>query len=433
MKTLRLSLLGIILVVVCSRCAWLPTSEPLQTLTPTDVPTATPEVTPLPTTTPLPSMATLTLWVPDFLSPYEDTTGAAVFHEQLAEFSLIQPDIQVQIVVKKATGSGGLYNMLSTAYTAAPAILPDVIVLSEHDLRTAANDGYLQPLDATLVQTADFFPFVRITDPAITTTYGVPLVVKAEQTVYQQDVAATPPLSWTSVLTGDYSLLFPAAPADGLVSDIVLAAYIGAGGATNDENGKPKLDRAALEQLYRFVAEMMDSNLIDVERVSSLPDATACWELYQQGTDRMSVVPAGLYWSAPIEGSAPGWMPTPSGNPITIGRVWSMAVVSQDPYRQKAAMKLLEWLTTPEQVADLTRSTYLLPARFHAIELWGLFPEETAFLKRMLDGTVPSLPPNIDTPVRRALQAGLNAILKAEVQTPEEAATYALNNLRPLP
>jgi len=432
-KNLRLGLLGIILIAICSRCTWLPTSEPPQTLSPTNIPTVTPEATPLPTSTPLPGIATLTLWVPDFLSPYEDTTGAAVFHEQLAEFSLIQPDIQVQIITKKASDTGGLYNMLSTAYTAPPAILPDVIILSEYDLRTAASEGYLQPLDATVMQTSDFFPFVRITDPAITTTYGVPFVIKAEQTVYRQNIAATPPLSWTAVLTGNYSMLFPTGPTDGLASDMVLAAYISAGGATSDENGKPKLDRAALEQVYRFMAEMIEDRLIDVERVSSLPDATSCWQLYQEGIGQLSVVPAGLYWSAPLEGSLPGWIPTPSGTPITIGHVWSMAMVSRDPYRQNAALKLLEWLTTPEQVADLTRSTYLLPARFHAIELWGLFPEDTAFLKQLLDGAVSGLPPSIDVPVRRALQTGLNAILKAEVQTPEEAATYALNNLRPLP
>jgi ABC-type glycerol-3-phosphate transport system substrate-binding protein len=321
--------------------------------------------------------------------------------------------------------------MLSTAYTAAPAVLPDVIILNEYDLHTAADDGYLQPLDATLVQTTDFFPFVRISDPAITTTYGVPFVIKAEQTVYRQDIAATPPLSWTAVLTGGYCMLFPAAPADSLASDSVLVAYIGAGGATNDENGKPRLDRAALEQLYRFVAEMVNNDLIDVERVSSLADATACWTLYQEGEGQLSVVPAGLYWSAPLEGSSPGWIPTPSGAPITIGHVWSMAMVSQDPYRQNAAFKLLEWLTTPEQVADLTRSTHTLPARFHAIELWGLLPEETTFLKQLMDGAVPSLQPSVDTSVRRALQAGLTALLNADVETPEEAASYALNNLRP--
>ena len=430
MRILRTGLLGIMLAIVCSGCAWLPTSELPQTPMPTNYPTSTPEPTPTPTATPLPSVATLTLWVPDFLSPYEDATGAAIFHEQLAAFSLIQPDIQVQIIVKKATGTGGLYNMLSTAYVAAPNVLPDIIVLNEHDLQTATNAGYLQPLDATLVQTTDFFPFVRA-DPDITTTYGVPFVVKAEQTAYRQNIAATAPLSWTAVLTGNYSLLFPAAPADELASDSVLAAYIGAGGATSDENGKAKLDRAALEQLYRFVTEMVTNNLIDVERVSGLKDATACWDLYLEGVGRMSVVPAGLFWIAPVEGTSPGWIPTPTGNPIAVGHVWSMAVVSQEPYRQKAALKLLQWLTTPEQVADLTRATHMLPARFHAIELWDLLPEDTAFLKQLLDGAVPSLPPNIDTPVRRALQAGLTAILNAEVETPEEAASYALNSLHP--
>jgi len=430
-KILRLGLLGIMLAIACSGCAWLPTAELSQTPTPTNFPTSTPEPTPTPTATPLPSVATLTLWVPDFLSPYEDATGAAVFHEQFAAFALIQPDIQVQIIVKKATGTGGLYNMLNTAYIAAPDVLPDVIILNEDDLRTAADAGYLQLLDATLVQTADFFPFVRIADPAVTTTYSVPFVIEAEQTAYRQNIAASPPLSWTSVLTGNYSLLFPAAPTDELASDSVLAAYVGAGGTTSDENGKAKLDRAALEQLYRFVAEMMANNLIDIERVSGLADATACWELYQEGIGRMSVVPAGLFWVAPVEGTAPGWIPTPSGNPITIGHVWSMAVVSQDPYRQKAALKLLEWLTTPEQVADLARATHMLPARFHAIELWNLLPEDAAFLKQLLDGAVPSLPPSVDIPVRRALQAGLTAILNAEVETPEDAASYALNSLHP--
>lgn len=431
MKISRLALLGIALAIVCSGCAWLSSSGGPPSPTPTASPTSTPEPTPTPTATPLPSIATLTLWVPGFLSPYEDATGAVIFHEQLAQFSLIQPDIQVQIIAKKATGAGGLYNMLSTAYAAAPSILPDVIILSEYDLRAAASAGYLQPLDATVVQTADFFPLVRITDPAITTTYGVPFIITAEQTTYRQNIAATPPLSWTAILTGSYSLLFPAAPVDGLASDLVLAAYIGAGGATSDENGRPRLDRAALEQLYRFVAEMAEQKLIDVERVSNLADAAACWGLYQEGIGHLSVVPAGLYWSAPLEGSLPGWMPTPTGNPITIGHVWFMAMVSQDSYRQGAAQKLLEWLTTPEQAADLTRATRTLPARFHAIELWNLLPEQTAFLKQLLTNAAPSLPPNIDTPVRRALQAGLTAILNGEVETPEEAASYALNSLRP--
>ena len=38
--------------------------------------------------------------------------------------------------------------------------------------------------------------------------------------------------------------------------------------------------------------------------------------------------------------------------------------------------------------------------------------------------------PSVDTPVRRALQAGLTALLLQEVDSPEAAASTALTNLR---
>ncbi|HOU15918.1 MAG TPA: extracellular solute-binding protein [Anaerolineae bacterium] len=431
MKIIRISLIGILLTVALGGCTWLPTSPATLPPTPTETLTPSPEPTPLPTPTPLPGMVTLTLWVPDFLNPYEDATGAAILHEQLAAFSVIQPDIQVQIIVKKSTGSGGLYNLLSAAYSAAPSVVPDLIILNPYDLQSAVKEGYIQPLSVTPLKAKEFFPFAWASGSYITTTYGIPLVIQADHMVYRQGISATPPFSWTDVLTGGYTLLFPAAPVDGLADDAVLAAYLGAGGAAVDENGRAKLDRQALEQLYRFFAELKSDNLINPERVLGFPNAAACWAAYQQGVGRLSAVPAGAYWSNPPEGSLPAWMPTPTGQPIAVGHVWSMALVSRDSFRQKAALKLLEWLTAPEQIADLTRATYLLPAQYDAIERWGLLPEETAFLQKLLESAVLSLPPTVDTAVRRALQAGLIALLKDDVKTPEEAASYALSALRP--
>ncbi len=431
MKSLCLSLMGMLLTMLLNGCAGWSLSPVTSVPTPTETLTPTAEPTPTPTPTPLPGLVTLTLWVPDFLNPYEDSTGAAIFHEQLAAFSVIQPDIQVQIITKKSSGSGGLYNMLSAAYDVAPGVVPDLIILNPYDLQAATKAGYLQPISITPLKAKGFFQFTGAPTSMLTGTYGIPYVVRADHTVYRQGISAAPPFSWTDVLTNGYTMLFPAAPPDGLADDAVLAAYLGSSGVVSDENGRPKLDRQALEQLYRFFAEMKNRNLINVERVLNLPNAAACWEIYQQGIGRLSVVPAGEYWANPPEKSLPGWMPTPGGAPIAVGHVWYMALVNKDPFRQKAALKLLEWLTAPEQVANLTRATHLLPAQYEAVELWGLLPEQTAFLTQLLEGTVLNPPPSVDVPVRRALQAGLTAILKGEVETPEEAATYALTNLRP--
>ena len=116
-------------------------------------------------------------------------------------------------------------------------------------------------------------------------------------------------------------------------------------------------------------------------------------------------------------------MPTPNGDPIAIAHTWSIALVARDPFQQESARQLMQWLTAPEQVAAFTRATQLLPTHPHAIELWGLLPEETEFLNQLLNSAVPNPPPTVDTPVRYALQAGLIALLNNEVETPEAAAT----------
>jgi hypothetical protein len=62
--------------------------------------------------------------------------------------------------------------------------------------------------------------------------------------------------------------------------------------------------------------------------------------------------------------------------------------------------------------------------------MWSLQTDELAFMDRLLLSGVRACPPSIDLPVRRALQAGLSALLLQEVASPEQAASHALTNLR---
>ncbi len=417
------------MLLTLAGCNGAPPSLTATTL-PTLISTSEPTLTATPTATPLPSLVTLHLWAPDFLNPYDETSGAGVLNDQLMAFSEIYPDVQVQVIVKKATGSGGLYNLLSTAYVAAPSVLPDLIVLSQNDLAAAVAGGLVQPISSTTLVQSDFFPFSLEGLRKDAAIYGIPWVARADQMVYRSGISATPPFSWTDVLTRGYSLLFPAAPVNGYADDALVSMYLGSGGTVVDEAGVPALDRAVLEQLYRFFAELKARNLINTERTLTLADAVACWDTYQKGIGRLSPVPIGVYWAEPPNGSLPAWAPTIQGGPITIAHGWSLAIVTSDPFRQEAAQQLALWLSSPKQMGDLTRATLLVPTRDSAFAQWGLLPEDTAFLTQLLEKAVPTLPPAVDLPVRRALQAGMAALLKGEAATPEDAATYALTNLR---
>ncbi|MBN1876331.1 MAG: extracellular solute-binding protein [Anaerolineae bacterium] len=434
-KYIYSGILGIILLGGCV----LRVPTPIPSSLPTAIPEPTTVSTPTVTLTPVPGLITLVVWVPDFLDPYKETGSTPVLTPHLDAFVKMHRDVQIQIVVKKAQGTGGLYHLLSTAYNVAPAILPDLIVLNRTDLHAAIRSGLVQPLEASTSENTyfetDFYAFTDLEVPVDNESFlndaqlGIPLLTRADQMIYRKNVSATPPLTWTDVITGRYSLLFPALPVDGLADDALLAAYLSTGGVVVDIDGNPVLDRASLEILYHFFADMIEAQLLNVERALELSDAQSCWALYQQGSGRLSPIPAGQYWRGPLPYDRPSWMPTPDGRPIAIAHTWYVVLVATDPVRQEPASQLAYWLTAPEQMAELTLGTDYLPTRSSALQLWSLLPEDVEFLEQFLRGAVSGLPGSVNEPVRRALQAGFSALLKGDVETPEDAATYALSQL----
>ncbi len=417
-----------LLILLLTGCSMI---TPQISPSPTAIPTATPRPTATATNTPQPEhgLLTLTLWVPEFLDPYAEDSGAAILDTQIVTFSQTHPDVQTQIIVKKGRGPGGLYNLLSTAYEAAPSVLPDVIVLETTDLQAAIKGGFVQPLDASRGDEETYFSFALqgiADDQAI---YGIPYLAQGDLMLYRKGLSATPPLSWTTVLTAGYAMLFPAAPPNGIADDALLAIYLGTGGATANEDGNPTLERVHLEEMYRFFSRMVETHLLDPTMAMELPDAAACAEKYRAGIAWLSPIPFTTYWTGPWPRSRPTWAPTPNGKATGIVHTWSLAIVASDPTRKQAALHLAQWLTAPEQMAALTQAVGLWPARFQAIKLWDTMPEETAFLETFLGNATPSLPTTVDEPVRKALQAGLTALLSGEVDTPEDAADYALTVL----
>lgn len=397
---------------------------------PVPTPSPTPEILPSPVPTPVPALTTLTLWVPALLDTYTEEMQADVLMEQIAAFMQANWDIQVQVLVKTPTGPGGLYNLLSTASVAAPDVLPDLIMLRDADLQAAAEGGFIHSLPELDAGAPGGYPFATEATTFAGATYGLPFLTEIEQMVYNPRVATTTPLSWTAVLTGGYSLLFPAAPVTGLADDVLLGAYLGTGGDIVDDAGDPLLERVHLEELYRFLKSLMDAGLLEPELVTQLPDAAACWDAYQQGLGTLSVVPAGVYWATTDRPGMSGWFPTPGGEPESLAHLWSLALVSADPGQQEAALSLAAWLTAPERVAELSQAVALLPTSGESLALWTLAPEDIDFLDALLMAARPAFPPSVAQPVRRALQAGVQLLLEEEDTTPEQAASRALTVLR---
>ena len=422
---------------------------------PTPVPTSLPMPKPLPTHTPLPTTApvsrevNLTLWVPDILDPFAKTDGAEAFETQVADFDRASREINVEVLVKKGTGAGGLYDLLSTASHVAPAVVPDLLILDQQELLKAAREGLIQPLDDYMPSDAGYFPTALAGMATEEGLWAFPYVATAEQMGYRAAVTATAPITWTGVLSQAYSLVLPGAPSDGLASDALLSIYVGAGGRVADDKGLPTLDRAVLERVYGFIVDLQDVGLLDAEQLLGLTDTASCWAALLAGQAQLAPVSVSAYWNPrlaalsgtdelsapevpamPTDVVLPTWVPTESGAPITILHTWGIAVVTDDPVRKEAALELVRWLVSAQRMADLTRTASLVPTRHQVVETWGLPPDEEAFIITLLESSVSPPPASAETAVRRALQTGLTTILQGDAVTAEVSASQALANLR---
>ncbi|MBN1956277.1 MAG: extracellular solute-binding protein [Anaerolineae bacterium] len=421
----------VLAVVLLTACALPPapaTDSPLPTPSPTFSPTATP-------TPPSPGrlVSTLTLWLPEELTPYAENPGAKVLAQQLSDFNLAYDDLQVQAIVKKAQGRGGLLDFLRTASVTAPTVLPDLIVLRSDDMQVAAQAGLLQPLDGLLSEnlSTDRYPFAIALGQVDGQTMAIPLTAELEHLAYQPVLFDRPPITWTDVLSSETSFLFPAAGREGALNDATLVQYLGAGGRLADGEGNPQLDPEPLAAVLGFYSEIAAAGVISPPVLLTLEDSTACWERFLAGEAGMVVVNSRQFWTAQDVAAAPGVLPSQTGQAVAIARgEWVLALVATDPQRQQQAMFLLEWLLSPERYGTWTQNTGYLPTTRGGLAAWEILPAERAVLDALLERSQLPPAPEIWQVVGAPLQVAVNAVLMGR-RSPAAAAAEAVRAVQP--
>ncbi|MCS7178060.1 MAG: extracellular solute-binding protein [Anaerolineae bacterium] len=386
---------------------------------------------PTPTATPGsgPWMVTLTLWIPEELSPYSDQAGADLLASRLADFGAAYPDLQVQTIVKKSHGRGGLLDFLRTASVAAPSVLPDLVVLDEADLQVAARSGLLQPLDGLIPPDleTDLFPFATGLGRVGESTFGLPLATEVQHLAYAPALFSTPPISWSAVLSAGFPLFFPAAGQNGIADDFMFIQYLGAGGHLVNDEGNPTLEEGPLTAVLDFYAQATATRVISPLVVLSLGNLEECWALFQQ-EGGMTVVDSRWFWTKGADAAEPGPIPTRDGRPVALAEGWVLALVTANPEQQQRAMTLAAWLLEPDWYGEWTQRTGYLPVTQSGLAEWVVSAERREMLRGILAGAREPLPSSLRARLGPPLQIALEAVLRGR-QSPAEAATRAIQSL----
>ncbi len=416
-QALRSVISGLVLLLVTS-CV-VPIPSPTPGLSPTPAP---PPSTPTATPWPGPLMVTLTIWLPEELSPYGEGAGANLLASRLADFGAAHPDLQVQAIVKKSHGRGGLLDFLRTANVAAPSVLPDLVVLDEADLPVATQAGLLQPMDGRIPPDleADLFPFAVGLGRVGDATFGLPLVAKLQHLAYSPALFASPPVSWSDVLSTGLPLCFPAAGENGVADDFTFVQYLGAGGRLTDEGGNPMLEEGPLTAVLDFYAQATAAGVISPPVVLSAGTDEECWAHFRRHGG-MTVVDSRRFWTEWEGVAEPGPIPTRDGRPVALAEGWVLALVTANPEQQQRAMALAAWLMDPAWYGTWTRSTGYLPVTRGGLAGWTVSEERREVLTAVLAGARPAIPKSVRERVGPLLQSAIEAVLQGR-QSPVEAA-----------
>ncbi len=406
--------------------------------TPGVMPTAsrgptTPTVAPTLVPSPVPQRPiTLTVWLPDALVPPSHVTATAVLKQQIAAFAASQPGVSVQTLTKRASGPGGILDLMQTAAPVAPSVLPDVTLLDLASVPVAAQAGLLRPLDDQMldVALADLFPFGeagRIDERWL----AVPYAVDLEHVVYPGARASSPPSTWTQVISGTLPYLFPAGATSGTTSDALLAHYMAAGGRWLDASGQPALDALALQQMLRQLKETQQAGLISANVLNlNSPDET--WTAYLNVPAQIAHVRASRFITQRLAftGTLAAALPGYDEPARLVARGWALVVPARDPARRSAAAALIRWLMLPENQGAWTRTVGLIPASRSAFESWYPTDRYTTFLRREMERAASPPPSPVLQVIGPAIQKAVADVLRGQVQPAEAAANAAASVAR---
>jgi len=406
-----------------------PAPAPGATATPAGRPaTPTPPAAPPP---PAPSPITLTVWLPDTLVLPSDVQASTVLTQQIAAFAATQPDMGVQVLVKRAHGAGGILDLMQTAAPVAPSFLPDVTLLDLAEISVAAQAGLFRPLnglvpDETL---ADLYPFAASVGLAKDQWLAIAYAVDMEHVAYNSSRVSSPPLTWPQIMSGSQPYLFPAGAVGGMPSDALMAQYAAAGGRWLNDTGQPWLDAKALTQMLRQLGDAQQAGLVPASALNlSSPDET--WAAYLGSPVQIADVRSSRFLgqrsaiSGTIAAPLPGY--TEPARPIARG--WALVVPTRDPTRASVAASLVAWLMAAENQGPQTRAARLLPTRRAAFDHWYPSDSYTVFIRQELERAIAPPPDRAAQVVGPAIQKAVADVLRNQAQ-PASAAQAAAESV----
>lgn len=416
----KLAIFAVLLVILSAAACNVLSAPPQPTVSPL-TPTATlPPPAPTVTPTPTPSgPQRLILWLPPQFAPDAGTPAGERLQAQLDAFQASHPEITLEVWLKAEDGPANVLDFLQKTSAAAPANLPDLVVLRRADLEAAASAGLLHPIEelTLALDDPDWFPVGRDLISIQGAFNGLPLAFDLLVVAWRESAFEAPPQSWDAFQSAP--LLFPAQDSHAWLP---FAVYRGLDGLLQAD-GQIAFQPQPLTDTLTLFANGWEAGWIHPDSLE-LATYDAVWDAFQAGQADAAVIWLSDYLATRPTGVQVAPLPVTEEG-VTLADGWVLALAGSVPEKQALAMRLAEALTDPDFLAEWSQDVGYLPPRPQAAASWDgvvLPPGEAVHL-----GTIALRIPA--QPERDALALRLGQAVLRVLQG--EAPESVLNSLNP--
>lgn len=368
---LLFTLLGVVILSGCQVLqSWLPatpTQPPISSAS-TSTPPIPSEATVTVTATPISAEEArdLTLWLPPQFDPNNGSPAGELLRKRLNAFAS-ENGATLNVRIKAQSGAAGLLDSLEITSVAAPSALPALIALPREEMETAALKGLIYPLTGlnTELEQDNWYHYAAEMASVQGTPFCLPFAGDALVLLYRPSRLPVPAKDWQGVLNTNQPLIITASDSRALLT---LELYRAAGGALQDDQGRPTLDVTKLTsvlELYKRGAQLSTFPFW----LTQFTDDTLAWQAYLDQRANWVITWASNYLSELPADTALAPLPSFSGS-MSSADGWVWCLTDPQPERRALSLQMAESLVDSEFLAQWSEAAGYLPTRPTSLSAW---------------------------------------------------------------
>lgn len=357
----------------------------------------------------------LSVWLPPNFDSAGGSLAANMLQSRFTEFVEQHPQVRIETRVKAEDGTGGLLDSLLGAQAAAPLSQPDLILLPHTQLQTAAQSRVLYPMSGLTTEqdSEDWYPFAQQMITVKDQVYAIPFAADALVVAYRPTAIGALPENWSALLEARHPLGLAVADPLAQFSIAELIAL-----RSEDQRQEFSFSQDELVQLFEFYTSAQERGIFPFW-LTQYQTYEQSWQAFTEGRVPMVVAWTSRLFDTRNVDISGAPLPTQSGNYLTLVKGWAWAISTPYPDRAELIAELIEFISTPEFIAQWSAAAGMLPPRASSLAAWS--PDAKQALASQIIADAIALPPQETLDLwGQPLADAMVAILKQE-QTPQEA------------